>query len=57
MNLSMQHRLTDMQNRLVVAKAGGMDREFGVSRCKLLHIEWINSKLLLNYQGTIFNIL
>ena len=25
----------------------GMDREFGVSRCKLLCIEWINSKVLL----------
>ena len=26
---------SDMENRLVVAKAGGMDGEFGVSRCKL----------------------
>ena len=25
----------------------GMDWEFGVSRCKLLYIEWINSKVLL----------
>ena len=24
---------------------GGMDREFGVSRCKLLYIEWINNKV------------
>ena len=26
---------------------GGMDWEFGVSRCKLLHIKWINNKVLL----------
>ena len=25
----------------------GMEWEVGVSRCKLLHIEWINSKVLL----------
>ena len=24
-----------------------MDREFGVGRCKLLHLEWINSKVLM----------
>ena len=26
---------------------GGMAWEFGVSRCKLLYIEWINNKVLL----------
>ena len=43
-----------MENRLVVAKVGGggrMDWEFGVSRCKLLHIERINSKVLLYNTG------
>ena len=30
---------------------GGMDWEFGVSRCKLLHIEWINNKALLYSTG------
>ena len=25
----------------------GMEWEFGISRCKLLYIEWINSKVLL----------
>ena len=25
----------------------GMDWEFGISRCKLLYIEWINNKVLL----------
>ena len=44
---------TDSQreNRLVVAKGvgngGGMEREVGVSRCKLLYREWINNKVLL----------
>ena len=35
---------SDMESRLVVVKRGreqsGMDGEFGVSRCKLLHLEW-----------------
>ena len=35
---------------------GGMAWEFGVSRCKLLHLEWIN-KVLLYTQGTISNLL
>ena len=25
---------------------GGMDGEFGISRCKLLYIGWINNKVL-----------
>ena len=29
----------------------GMEWEFGVSRCKLLHIEWINNKVLLYSTG------
>ena len=40
-----------MENRLVVAKGegggGGMDWEFGISRCKLLYIGLINNKVLL----------
>ena len=37
----------------MVAKGegGGMDWEFGISRCKLLHIEWINNKVLLYSTG------
>ena len=35
----------------MVAKAeeggGGMDWKFGINRCKILHIGWINNKLLL----------
>ena len=46
-----RNRLTDIENRLVVAKGegggGGMQREFGISRCKLLYIEWLNNKVLL----------
>ena len=42
------------REQTVVAKgegAGrGMDWEFGISRCKLLHIEWIN-KVPLNNTG------
>ena len=30
---------------------GGMDWEFGISRCKLLYIGWINSKVLLYSTG------
>ena len=33
---------------------GGMDWELGISRCKLLYIEWINNKVLLY---STFNIL
>ena len=29
----------------------GMDWEFGVVRCKLLHLEWINHKVLLYGTG------
>ena len=33
--------------------AGGeMEWEFGVSRCKLLYIEWINNKVLLYSTGS-----
>ena len=44
MNLSKnRNRLTDMESRLVVAmgegEGVGQTLEFGVSRCKLLHLE------------------
>ena len=29
----------------------GMDWEFGVSRCKILHLEWISSEVLLYSTG------
>ena len=28
-------------------RGSGMDREFRVSRCKLLHLEWISNEVLL----------
>ena len=49
--LQNRNSLTDTENRLVVAKAekggGYMDWELGIGRWKLLHIEWINYKVLL----------
>ena len=51
----------DIENRLVVAKGErggeGMDWEFGISRCKLLYVEWMNNKSYCIAQGTIFNVL
>ena len=54
MRIHLEHqssRLTDIESRLVVAKmeggGRGMEWEVGVSRCKLLYIEWINNKVLL----------
>ena len=50
-----QKRLTDIENRLAVAKGvgggGGEDWEFGISRYKLLHIGWMNNKVLLYSTG------
>jgi len=47
--------LTDIENKPVVAKGervwGGMGWEFGISRCKLLHVGWINNKILLYNTG------
>ena len=45
---------TDLENRLVVAKARGGEGnnwEFGISRCKLVCIGWINNKVLLYSTG------
>ena len=55
MNLSTEKKIMDMENRLVVAKGeaggSGMDWEFGVSRCKLLPLEWISNEILLYSTG------
>ena len=56
MNLpTKQKRLTDTENRLVVAKGnwggGGKDWEPGISRCKLSQVGWINNKVLLYSAG------
>ena len=50
------NRLTDLENRLVLAKGErsgrGMNWESGISRCKLLHVVWINTKVLLQSPGS-----
>ena len=55
MNLSTKKKFMDMENRLVVAK--GEERQFGVNRCKLLHLGWINNEVLLMAQGNTSNCL
>ena len=44
-------KVLQIKNRLVVAKGErggrGTDREFGIGRYKLLHLEWISNELLL----------
>jgi len=40
----------DIENRVVVAKGegrgSGKDGAFGVGRCKLLHLEWMDNEVL-----------
>ena len=53
--ISTKQRFIDIENRHVVTKGdgdgGGMEWEFGVSRCQLLYIEYINNKVLLYSTG------
>ena len=50
MNLSTKQKDSQTEIRLVVAKGGDgggrKDWEFGIIRCKLLYIGWINKVLL-----------
>ena len=50
-----RNRPLDIEKRLVVDKGqraeGGKDREFGISRCKLVYIKQINNKVLLYSTG------
>ena len=47
MNLSTEKKLTDLENSLVVAKGEGEGVGWiGVTRCKLLHLEWISNEIL-----------
>ena len=54
MNLFTKQKLTQ-PHRLVVAEGErggrGLDWEFRVGRCKLLHLEWINNKVLMYSTG------
>ena len=57
MSLSMKQKQTHRhRDRLMVAKRdmgekGGVDWEFGISRYKLLYIDWINNKVPLYSTG------
>ena len=56
MNLSMKQKQTHSHREQTCCQSGGAGRgrmvwEFGISRCKLLYIEWINSKVLLYSTG------
>ena len=42
-----QTERTDLGQTKGSGGEGGMDQEFGISRCKLLYIEWINNKVLV----------
>ena len=39
------------REQICSCQGGGKDWEFGISRCKLLHMEWINNKVLLYSTG------
>ena len=52
MNLSTKQKQTHGHRELTCdchwGRGGsGMEREFGVGKCKLLHLEWISSRVLL----------
>ena len=53
MNLSMKQKQTHRHREQTCGCQGqGMDWEFGVSRCKLLHIEWMYIQCLgINHNG------
>ena len=56
MNLSIQQKQTHRHKEQTCGcqrKGGGsgMDGEFGVGRCKLLHLEWIGNEVLLYSTG------
>ena len=48
MNLSTKQKQTHRYREQTCAwEGGGMDWEFGISRCKLLYTGWIHNKVLL----------
>ena len=59
MNLSMKQKQTHRYREQNCAfqgggGGGGMDWEFGIDRCKLLCVEWMNNKVLLYSTGNYF---
>ena len=56
MNLSTEQKQTQRHGEQTWGCQGEgtgreMDREFGVSRCKFLHLEWISNEVLLYSSG------
>ena len=55
MNISMKQKQPH-RHREQIAKGGGKggekDWEFGISRCKLVYLGWINNKVLLYSTGS-----
>ena len=52
MNLSMKQKQTHRHRKQTCGcRGGGMEWEFGVSRCKLVYTEWIKNKVLLYSTG------
>lgn len=45
MNLPTKEKQTHREQRCGCQGGGGMGLEFGINRCKLLFIEWINKVL------------
>ena len=55
MNLSTEKKQTHKHGEQICGFQGGgrreqMDWEFGVSRCKLLRLEWISNEVLLQHR-------
>ena len=50
-----QAQRTDFRLLMGRGHGGGMNWEFGISRCKLVYIEWINSKVVLYIQYPVIN--
>ena len=54
MNISTKQRLTDLETDLWLPRGmvgGGTGQAFGMSRCKLLYVGWINNRVLLHSTG------
>jgi len=56
MSLSTKHEQTHTHKEQTSGGQGGGGRkrnglEFGIGRCKLLHLEWINNKVLMYSTG------
>ena len=56
MNISMKQKDTDGEPTCCI-QGGRKDWEFGVSRCELLYVRWMNKVVPYIAQGTIFSIL